>query len=110
MSSHRALLALLLCFLMDAAVPVEPAARGGVQLVIEDQGEEGVCARRRHAERPAPADAEASRALALAVAAPGRVALAVYGARVAGAAAADRVVPPRARTHAPDPASPAEDH
>ena len=110
MKSHRALLALLLCFLMDAAVPFEPAARGGVQLEIEDQVEDGVGARRRHAERPAPADAEAARAPALAAAAPGRVALAVHGPRAAEAPAADRVVPPRARTHAPDPASPAEDH
>ena len=88
-------------------MPFEPAARGGVQLEIEDQGEESVCARRRHAERPAPADARTPRAPAPAPATPGRVALAVRGAR---AAEATRTVPPRARTHAPDPASPAEDH
>ena len=110
MRSHRALLSILLCFLLDAAVPFEPAARGGVQLEIEDQVEEGVCARRRHAERPAPADAEAPREPAAAVTSPRRVALAAYAARAAETPAADHAVPPRARTHAPDPASPAEDH
>ena len=110
MRSQRALLALLFCFLFDAAVPFEPAARG-VQLEIEDQGEEGVCARRRHAERPAPADAPAPRTLALAAAAPDLGASAARGAQTRQAdAGADRAVPSRARTHALDPASPAEDH
>jgi hypothetical protein len=109
--SHRALLALLLCFLLDAAVPFEAAARGGVQLEIEDQGEEGVCARRRPAERPVPADAEAPHAPGRADAARSRVALAVQGVRAAEAAAdSTRAVAPRARAHAADPASPAEDH
>jgi hypothetical protein len=98
--------------LFDAAMPFEPAARGGVQLEIEDQGEEGMCAaRRRQAERPSPSAARPPRAPATQAAAPGRVTLAARwapAAEVAGGAA--RAVPPRARTHAPDPASPAEDH
>jgi len=109
--SHRALLALLLCFLLDAAMPFEPAARGGVQLEIEDQGEECVCARRRPAERPVPTEARVPRAPDAAAAVPGRVAPVARGSRTARAAAdTARAVPPRARTHAPDPASPAEDH
>jgi len=109
--SHHALLALLLCFVLDAAVPFEPAVRGGVQLEIEDEAEEGVCAQRRHAERPAPGEARLPRMRAPGAAAPGRVALAVRGARTAEAAAdVARAVSPRARTHAPDPASLAEDH
>ena len=92
-------------------MPFEPAARGGVQLEIEDEGEEGVVARRRDAERPTPADARTPGAPAPAPATPGRVALAARGARAAEASLdAARAGPPRARTHAPDPASLAEDH
>jgi hypothetical protein len=109
--SHRALLALLLCFLLDAAMPFEPAGRGGVQLEVEDQGEEGVCARRRHSDRPAPADSRAPRAPVSAGAAPRLVALAARRARAAEVAVdAAGATLPLARTHAPDPASPAEDH
>lgn len=92
-------------------MPFEPAPRGGVQLEIEDQGEEGVYARRRHAERPAAADSREPRASALTTAAPDRARLAARGVRAAEATTdAAGAVPPRARTHAPDPASPAEDH
>ena len=111
MRSHRALLALLLCFLLDAAMPFEPAARGGFQLEIEDQDEEGVCARRRHAERPGPAETPAPRVPTLAATSPGRVALAGREAHApVGAADPAPAGLPRARTHAPDPASPAEVH
>jgi hypothetical protein len=104
--SHGALLAFLLCVLLDAAMPFEPAARGGVQLEIEDQGE-GVCGRRRQAERPEPAAARVPRAPIVATASPGRVDFTRRPARIADGTRAN---PPRARTHAPDPASPAEDH
>ncbi len=106
MRSHRALLALLLCVLLDAAMPLEPAARGGVQLEIEDRSEEGVCARRRQTDRPEPADARVPRAPAVATASRARV-VPIRPARVADAT---RAAPSRARTYAPDPASPAEDH
>ena len=111
MRSHRAILALLLCFLLDAAMPFEPAARGGVQLEIEDQGEEGVCARRHHAERPARADVREPSPPVTSVAASGQLTLAAVVARAAEAATqAAWAVPARPRVHAPDPASPTEDH
>ena len=111
MRSRRALLSLLLCFAFDAAMPYELAARGGFQLEAEDQDEEAVRAERRRAERPGPADLRLQRPPASPTLAPGRVAWAPHGARAAAAAAEapDRAAP-RARIHAPDPASPAEDH
>ena len=110
MRSHRVLLSLLLCVTFDAALPYEPAARGGYQLEVEDQDEEVVRAERRRAERPA--GVRQQRPPAPQTNTSGRVALAANAAR-AGAAAAEapeRAAPPRARIHAPDPASPAEDH